>query len=506
MTVKATTALLSLSLVAGTLGAQQRPAAQRTAAAQPQAPKCDIQSSGSAQVTGAYEALSKYNEAQAEADKPQHLRTATRLLTGTPDKAGVDVARHWVMAQTLVAWSLTEGTPIEAPRSAYGFAANGDQPLNILAAADSLLTAVQEAKPGCASQIENMRRLGYVATANRAVALFNAGQLDSAGVLAESANRIFAGGAPTYHLLGNIAVKKQDYPAAAVHLQQAAELAKGDSSLTELRQGALENVAMIYANQAAQAQGDEQRALGAKAVAVYRELIAMQPQNAALQTGLAQALQMAGDTAAVSGMYTKMVADPSSYSSMQLLDAGIGAANADRMQDAVALLEAGLAKNQFYRDALFALTYAYSATGNYAKMSQTASRLIAVDPSNPDNYNLLAQAYQGLLSEAQDKNLKRTYTDSMIKITAQAERMPVRVVFSDFQVSTADQRVLNGTVENRGDAPASYTLRFQFLDEQGNVVTTKDEVVSEVPAKGSKPFSIAVQGQGIASFRYAPLP
>jgi tetratricopeptide (TPR) repeat protein len=204
-------------------------------------------------------------------------------------------------------------------------------------------------------------------------------------------------------------------------------------------------------------------------------------------------------------MYAEMVANPGQYSSMQLLDAGIGAANAERMQDAVALLEAGLAKNPHYRDGLFALTYAYSTTGAYAKMADAARRLIAVDPSNPDNYNLLAQAYQGLLGEATENDVKRAYTDSMIKTNTRAESMPVRVSFNDFQVSSGDNRVLNGMIENRGQAPATYTLRFEFLNEAGEVVASREETLADVPPQGSKPFSIAVQGAGIASFRYAPL-
>ena len=40
---------------------------------------------------------------------------------------------------------------------------------------------------------------------------------------------------------------------------------------------------------------------------------------------------------------------------------------------------------------------------------------------------------------------------------------------------------------------------------RGNVVATKQETVAAVPPGGSKPFSVAGSGQGIAAFRYAPI-
>ena len=512
MTVKATAALLTLTLVAtaATADAQARGTrgqggAQRPAAAQAQGPQCDIQSSGSAQVTGAYEALSKFNETESATERPRLLTQATKLMTSPPDRPGIDVARNWVLAQTLVAWTLVEGHPTVGKRSSFGYASNPEGTVDLLAHADTLLDAVAAAKPGCATQIEGMRRLPYVTTVNQAVALFNAGNTDSAKVLAERSLVIYPEGAPTYHLLGNVAVKKQDMNTAAQMLQRAADLAKTDSTLSEMRQAALESLALIYQNLASAAEGAQKTELAGKAVATYRELVALQPNNAALQTGLAQALSLSGDTAAVANMYSQMLANPATYSSMQLLDAGIGALNADRNADAVKLLEAGLEKNPHYRDGLFALTIGYSQTEAYDKMAAAAHRLIAVDPSNPDNVGLLAQAYQGMLSTATDNNAKRAYTDSLVKTQARAERMPVKVAFTDFQVSSGDQRVLNGMVENRGTAPADFVLKFEFVDERGAVVTSKEETVSAVPPQGSKPFSISVQGKGIAAFRYAPL-
>lgn len=494
-------ALLALTLAATAVGAQARGAAQG-GAARPAAPACDITSSGSEQVTGAYESLSAFNEAQSEAEKPGHLRKATELLTSPPDKPGVDLARQWVLAQTLVAWTLVEGQASSGPRGTFGFVSNPEQPVDLLVVADSLLTLVGNEKPGCAEQIDNMRRLPYVNTANAAVAQFNAGNTDSARVLAERASVIYPNGAPTQHLLANIAVREQDFPRAAEAFERAAEMAKDDESLGEVRSGALESLTAIYSNLAQQAEGDEQRAYGQKAVAAYRQLIELQPDNAALQTGLAQALAVAGDTTAVAGMNAGMLASPQDYSSMQLLDAAIGAANANRFDDAAGLIEAGLARNPYYRDGLFVGAYVFAERGEHAKSIDMAKRLIEVDPSNPDNYGWLVQGYTNMLEGTSDRGVQRALTDSMVKAQAAASQVPAKVTFTDFQVGTTNLRVLNGAVENLRDEDANVTLDFEFVNEQGAVVATHQETVSAIAGRQSKPFSISVQGDGIAAFRY----
>ncbi|HEU4631165.1 MAG TPA: tetratricopeptide repeat protein [Gemmatimonadaceae bacterium] len=502
MTVKATAALVALSLAATTAGAQaggQRPAQQ------PVRPKCDIQSQGSTKVSAAYEALQRFNGAQTEAEKPKALSDAVRNLTEPLDKPEAETARQWVLGQALVAWTLVEGQPTVGQRGTYGYATDPQGTIDLLYAADTVFDAVLAKVPECAEQIDNMRRLPYVATVNKAVELFNAGNTDSAKVLAERAMVIYPDAAPTYHLLGNIAVKQQDYPKAVELLGKAAELAAGDSSLADVRRTALESVATITQNQAQAAQGEEQKALAAKAAGYYKDLLAMQPDNSNAQTGLAQSLAMAGDTTALSGIYATMLAQPDKYSSFELLDAGVGALNNERNAEALPLIEASVKRNPYYRDGLFALAYVYDATGDYPKMVDAVKRLLAVDPSNPDNYNLLSKAYQGIIASLTDNGAKKPYTDSLVKASAAAQKLPVRVTFGDFQQPAPDQRVLNGTIENLGTAPADYVLKLEFLDASGNVVTTKEETVAGVQPKASKTFAVPATGQGIVAFRYAPL-
>lgn len=496
MTLRSSAALLGVALAATTAGAQAPAAA---------AAKCDIQSGGSPQITAAYDALGKFNATNDAAEQRKHLQAAVKQLSGAADKQATDVARNWVLGQALVAWTLVPNQATEGPRADFGYATDPQARIDLLAAADSAFDVVEAKMPGCKQQTTSMRMLPYNATANAAVQAFNAGQLDEAKALAERAARIYDVAPHVHHLLGNIAIKQQQYREAIPHLEAAVEQAQGDTTLKEVRYNALDNLAVLVANEAATATGDEQKALAAKAAGYYRQILEAKPTDAAAQTGLAQTLALSGDTTAVAGIYSKMVADVGSYSSNQLLDAGIGAANAGRTDDAVTLLTAGLRDNPFYRDGLFALAIMYLNQQKYDSVATTATKLVAIDPSNPDNHALLAQAYEGIISTATDNKVKKAYADSMLKTQQRAQRMPVRVTFNDFQNLGSEQRVLNGSIENLTDAPATYVLKVEFLDKSGNVVATKEETVSDVQGKGSKTFSISVQQAGVVAYRYAPL-
>jgi tetratricopeptide (TPR) repeat protein len=282
MTVKTTAAFLAVALAATTAGAQQRPASRP--AAQSTAPKCDIQSGGSAQIMSAYEALSKASEQSApDAEKKRQLASAVKLLSAPLTPAQAELARQWVLGQTLVAYTLLDNQPTVGTRASFGFATDPQATVDILALADTAFSAVQKAAPGCATQIAGMRQLPYRTMTNAAVALFNAGNMDSAQVLATRAMSIMPEGAPAYHLLANVAVKKQDYPRAISHFERAMATSKGDSALTEVYATSLSSLAVLVQNQAATATGEEQKALAAKAAGYYRELIAASPNDASAQ-------------------------------------------------------------------------------------------------------------------------------------------------------------------------------------------------------------------------------
>lgn len=502
MTVKTTAALLGAALVASTAGAQARPSA---AAASSAAAKCNIQSGGSPQISAAYDALSKFNSAAAPDEQPRHLSTSVKELSSMPESAKDDIARQWVLGQTLVAWTLVDGKSTIGPRSSYGYTTDPDGSIDILLAADTAFKAVVASSPACASQIEPMHRMSVVAATNEATSAFNEGDMDRSRSLAQRVLQLDPESPHAYHLLANIDVKQQNYPSAVESFDRVIAMTANDSTLAEVHDNAVVSAAYILQNLAEAEPGDGARPLAEKAAGYFRQYVAAHPEDASAQSALSRTLVTAGDTLAANSMYSSMLADPSKYSAMDLLNAGVGAANAGKEADAIALLEAGVAGNPYLRDGLFVLGQVSLQAGELEKASDAAARLIAVDPNNPDNYHLRAAVYQEMLALTKDKKIQKALTDSMIRSNQVAGKMPVKVTVTDFAQPSESQRVLNGTVENLTDAPADYTLNFEFLDSSGSVVASKSETISQVEGKSSKAFSVPVEGAGIVAFRYAPI-
>jgi tetratricopeptide (TPR) repeat protein len=206
---------------------------------------------------------------------------------------------------------------------------------------------------------------------------------------------------------------------------------------------------------------------------------------------------------------------------MQLFELGANCFNANRRPEAAKLIEAGLAQNPYYRDALYNLANTYLAMQDKQHMLPVVQRLVAVDPSYPDNWRLMAAAHQ-LTAKQIDAELRpiakdpkqqtraaalrkqwKVANDSVLKYYNRFHEAPARLTVTAFQHAGL-QHSLAGTIENLTDKPATYSLRVEFLDAKGNVVATQNGTVA-VGAKATQTFRLEAKGEGIAAYRYAPI-
>lgn len=504
---------LALALVAvGTAGAQQ---------------KCEINTNKPSQVQSAQLALTKAEFGKAEQNTEQ-VRGAVKSLTENPDKINNPVGRSYVLSQALV-WWMTKGNaaPI-AKRGDLGYATDPTGTIDIAAALDTAFRAIEAGAPTCASEVEQLRRNAWVPVITAAGNYINANKLDSAKAAMSRAQLLLPNSPITTYYSGVVAQNSQDPAAAASWYKKTADLITPevlarDTSLAGVRAGAIYSGAYMALVEAEKAPEAEKKAKMSAAAAGFQTYLKEFPNGenvAQARTGLARAAQSAGDTAAVAGLYSEMLASPAKFTDMQLFEGGAAAFNADRRQDAAKLFEAGLEKNPYYRDGLYNLTNTYLALKD-PRMLEVARRLVAVDPSNPENWRLLAAAHQlpakkieeeyKTVSKDPKKSARaaelraqmKAVNDSVLKYYTQFEKAPARVTFNLFSHDGA-KHALGGTIENLTDKPASYTMKVEFLDAKGSVVSTGEAKV-DAAAKETKPFRVETSGDGIVAFRYAPL-
>ncbi len=448
--------------------------------------------------------LQKATDPKADtAEKAKDLKSAIGALT-PKERIKNEAGQAYLLAEALSLWAGRPGAPTTGTRASFGFKSNPDGQVDILTMADSLLTKLQAAKPECAELVGAIRQQPYVPLVNRAIQELNAGHIDSAEALAKRSLVIYRNSPFASNVLAGVAVKRGDNAGAATAYRQTIELAGNDSTYAKLKMSAMYNLAVVTQARADAATGADRKTLADSALTLWKTYTAANPSDENGKAGLAHALQAAGDTLSASALSADMVTNPHKYSDVQIFRSAIAAAHDNRQADAVKLFEAGLTLNPYFRDALYYVSTTYFNAGQQDKLFPVAHRLVEIDPSNPDNYQLLAGAYQ--IRAKADKNpaTKKADTDTLLTYFNKYRNMPVKLTVTKFDRET-DKLMLEGTVQNLSDAEKTYPLKFQFLDATGAVIASQDAPPLTVPAKSSKDFTITVNHPGIFAYKYAPL-
>ena len=486
------------------------------AAAQQQTPaesKCEIDLSHPDEVKKAFSdvTIAQMGMSKNPDDTKKRLSDAVKQLTEKPDKINNPVGRDYVLGQALVYWNQLPGSTPVMKRSALGFVSNPDASLNLLTTADSLLTAVTTAKPDCSSETDRVRSIAWAPLINQVGGLINANNIDSAKAILNRANTIYRGSPYNYYFMGSIAQRDSDFAAAAGAYSKALQLATPqeaakDSNVAAIREYVAFSLGYTRLRHAETLTGDEQKAEMSKAAEAYQAYLKDYPNGSdvnSARAGLTLALQKAGDTQSLSSMWADMVANPSKYSAGQLYDAGANAFQAKDMQTAAKLMEAGHQANPYLIAGLFNLANVYWKLNDFQKMADVSEQLLKLNPNDPDNWQLLAIAEQGLAKATTDPKLKKARNDSVVKVLTEGNKLPVSIKFT--QAAPADSSyMVAGEAENLLDKAGTYTIKFEFLDKSGNVVTSKDTTVSLAP-KAKQTFSVQVTQPGVVAFRYAPI-
>jgi tetratricopeptide (TPR) repeat protein len=366
-------------------------AATSTAAAQG---KCEMNTGSPFQLRSAEIYMSKLGTGKPT-EVTKHAQNTVEVLTKDAQKINNVAGRNYLLARILHWWSTRPEVDYVALRGDLGYVTEPDAQIDLIAAIDTALDAVEAAMPDCAARVDTLRRQAWTTQVNAASQNLNDDLLDSAKVYLDRADLMLPD-SPYNAYFRAVLAQKQGQPAAELFHKAytaATEEAKTDSNVAQIRRQSLYNAGVLMLEEAnaldASARGPKMKAAAER----FEEFLAEypdSPQASTVQGALARSLAASGDTAAAVGMFAKMMEQPNTYTPLQLFEASVAAVRSNRHDDAIRLIELGLERNPYYRDAVFNLATLYHRQKQFDKMTPLAARLLDLDPNNPDNLRIYA--------------------------------------------------------------------------------------------------------------------
>ena len=519
-----------LVATATSLGAQATPAQPVCEASQPGG-------SVGARANLSLQLAMKDQQAKNAPNAAKNLAQAVKTLEG--NAKGEELNRAYMLGSVLALWLNQPGVGYTPKRSVVGFSSNPEATIDLPTTIDSLFKIVEASKPGCSYYTAYWRggQQAYLDMVNNAIAALNADKLDSAQYYATVANTLYSGSPYGSMVLGNIASKKNNNDEAIKHWQAAATSAGTDTVYRDVQRQVLGNIASVYMNTARDDKTAKPQQVEAakKAAEVYNQLLAVPGTTGSYATGARQNLQsallIAGDTAAVTKSYSEMLNNPSAHDHQALLTSAVAAVRANRNADAAKLFENALQLNPYSRDALFNLAVTQLNLGQAEKVPALVTRLVAVDPGNPENYLLAARAYVDIGKTRKSKAV----TDSTVYWYSTGQKLPVEVTFSELNMGEKQFEVAGQVLDRRDKAAASdatttspagqtaaaraaaarkaaaakasftakpVTLKFEALDKSGAVLGTGSVTTEALEPGKMAQFKVTIPAANAVAYRY----
>jgi tetratricopeptide (TPR) repeat protein len=466
---------------------------------------CDPTANTKGDIAKAQFSMTRAISAADKGNPTKDLQDVLRLVDNGSDNP---TARSYLRGEAYIVYLMQPNVPTVVPRSALGLTTNPTATIDLFAAADSSFTVVEKAMPECAATILQWRQQKpWLNSLNAAINALNANQLDSAEAYAKRSLVLDRHAPYAYSVLGSIAENRKDIATASGYWKQALDAAGTDTTYADVRTKTMYEIASAATLKADAATGAAKRTAARDAIKPWQDYIAVANNDLLLADAIDNVSRMytaAGDSASVPSIYAPMLANPSKYGELALVHAGVVATRNGRQADAGKLFDAALAQNPYSRDAINNLAATYIQNNDLTKAFPLIDKLIAMDPSNPDNQMLYAFAYQGLYKGTKDKKLQKVYTDSLVYWNNKSENAPVKLSVTEFSRRAAETTIA-GTIENRGAAAKTYNLSVDLLDKSGNVIDTQTATVGPVSPKSSKTFRITSAKGGAYGYRYKPL-
>ena len=466
---------------------------------------CDPTANTKGDIARAQFSMTRAISVSEKGNPTRDLQEVLRLVDNGNDNP---TARNYLRGEAYIMYLMQPNTPAVVQRSVLGLTSNPTGTIDLYAAADSAFSMVEKASPECLPLIAQWRQQKpWLNALNGAINALNAGQLDSAEMLAKRSLVLDRRAPYAYSVLGSIAQQRKNTAAATDYWKQALAAAGTDTTYADVRAKTMYELASAASGRAEAASGAAKRAAAKEAIKPWQDYVAVANNDLLLADAIDNLARMyvaAGDSASIPNVYASMLANPSKYGEIALVHAGVVATRNGRQADAAKLFDAALQQNPYSRDAINNLAATYIQNNEFPKAFPLIDRLITLDPSNPENPMLYAFAYQGMYKGTKDKKLQKIYTDSLVYFNNKSENAPVKLSVTEF-TRRPDQTVMAGTIENRSSTSKTYTLNVELLDKSGTVIGTETATVGPVAPKSTGTFKITSTKGGVYGYRYKPL-
>ncbi|MHB1298170.1 MAG: FxLYD domain-containing protein [Gemmatimonadaceae bacterium] len=452
--------------------------------------------------------IARAASAATPADAAKSLRDAMKFLNDQKRLASNPVGAGFLKAQIYILWLHQDGAKDVMTNDQLNAAGPKTGTVDLIAASDSLLKAVEAQGPACAAQTAEWRQSKpWTDRLNKVYQLLGESQVDSADFYLKRAASLNENSAYVHNAYAQIANARGDKDGLLSHLKTAIALAEPDTSMDETRRQMMFQYAAAAQQHALGAGAANKDALLKESVDVFLRILREDPQAkeaAYAFSAVSEVVTLTQDTLRGREILQMLAKDTSPYDDLTLLLAADMARLLTRNDDAMAMYAAALQKNPNVRDANYFLAFMYYEKKDAANMLRLTTKVLELDPSNPDNYLLHAEALKLTAAAEKDPAKKAALNKQADAAAAMESSMPHKVLVSQFE-RRAEGAMLKGTIENRGKTAKAYELTVDFLDMSGAVVESMTASVPSVPAGGTGMYELVPTKPGIVAYRYAPL-
>lgn len=492
---------LRLSAIAALLAATVAPAALAA-----QTAECPVDLYKPSQLGQAVLFIQRAAENPEGEDGAKALRDAGRLLQDDRRFASNPTGLAYARAQVFVLWLHQEGAPETMTEQEMNSGRDRTTPINLIDAADSLLTVVETANPECAGDIDRWRQSKpWNTRISEAYRLLGENSIDSAEVFAKEAYRLDRRSPFIYNAFAQIAARRDNVDEMLTQLDKAIELASKDTSLAETTRGLRTQYAQALQNQGmSESDVATRNTKITRAARMYLALGAEDPMGTdgpAYFSAATDIAMMTQDQALLQEVMQPLKEDPSMYPDLTLLIAAETSRLLNKNDDAMQLYMAALEKNPNIRDANFFLAYMLIEAKKPSEALPLLTKLGELDPGNPDNLMMRTMAARQVAEAEQDTRKRAELIRGVEAMMREEAAVTHKVSVNRFE-RRAEGAVISGSVENRARAAATYTLEFSFLDIEGNVVETLTTTTASAAPNALVEFEITATQPGITAWKY----